>query len=248
MGHARGVICLAATQAGIPLRSYACDAGQTAVNRQRPAPKSQVQQAICHEFSLAAPPEPPDVADAMAIALCHHYLQRGCSGARSKAAATTLRDCAGKQSDRLLRPRCRTPLGIRHAARRRLSASRRCCRGRRHRDGKCRVQARRIELAIAFDSSESTSKRLATCRQGTWQAPQFRSTKTARPRLTAPSSRAPRACPPAGALPAFADKRRARLYPHSRAGLPAAWSFPLNCGSAPRGSRSGHSKPAAACL
>ena len=40
------------------------------------APKSQMQQAICREFGLTAPPEPPDVADAMAIALCHHYLQR----------------------------------------------------------------------------------------------------------------------------------------------------------------------------
>ena len=39
------------------------------------APKTQMQRAICHEFGLAAPPEPPDVADAMAIALCHCYLQ-----------------------------------------------------------------------------------------------------------------------------------------------------------------------------
>jgi crossover junction endodeoxyribonuclease RuvC len=40
------------------------------------APKSQVQRAICQQFHLAAPPEPPDVADALAIALCHHYLER----------------------------------------------------------------------------------------------------------------------------------------------------------------------------
>ena len=39
------------------------------------APKSQVQHAIQHEFQLPELPDPPDVADALAIALCHHYLK-----------------------------------------------------------------------------------------------------------------------------------------------------------------------------
>lgn len=76
MGHARGVICLAATQAGLPVRNYSATQVKRLLTGNGRAPKSQVQQAICHEFALAAPPEPPDVADAMAIALCHHYLQR----------------------------------------------------------------------------------------------------------------------------------------------------------------------------
>jgi crossover junction endodeoxyribonuclease RuvC len=76
MGHARGVICLAATQGGIPLRSYPSTQVKRMLTGNGRAPKSQMQQAICREFALAAPPEPPDVADAMAIALCHHYLQR----------------------------------------------------------------------------------------------------------------------------------------------------------------------------
>ncbi len=38
------------------------------------APKWQMQQAIQRELSLAAAPEPPDVADALAIALCHFHL------------------------------------------------------------------------------------------------------------------------------------------------------------------------------
>lgn len=76
MGHARGVICLAAKQAGIPLKSYSATQVKRLLTGNGRAPKAQVQQAICHEFALAAPPEPPDVADAMAIALCHHYLQR----------------------------------------------------------------------------------------------------------------------------------------------------------------------------
>jgi crossover junction endodeoxyribonuclease RuvC len=76
MGHARGVICLAATQAGLPVRSYSATQVKRLLTGSGRAPKSQVQRAICREFALLAPPEPPDVADAMAIALCHHYLQR----------------------------------------------------------------------------------------------------------------------------------------------------------------------------
>ena len=76
MGHARGVICLAATQAGIPVHSYPSTQVKRMLTGNGRAPKNQMQQAICHEFGLAAPPEPPDVADAMAIALCHHYLER----------------------------------------------------------------------------------------------------------------------------------------------------------------------------
>jgi crossover junction endodeoxyribonuclease RuvC len=76
MGHARGVICLAAMQAQIPMRSYSSTQVKRMLTGNGRAPKSQMQRAICQQFSLAAPPEPPDVADAMAIALCHHYLQR----------------------------------------------------------------------------------------------------------------------------------------------------------------------------
>ena len=76
MGHARGVICLAAQQAGIPVRSYSATQVKRLLTGNGRAPKSQVQRAICQQFALAAPPEPPDVADAMAIALCHHYLER----------------------------------------------------------------------------------------------------------------------------------------------------------------------------
>ena len=38
------------------------------------APKPQMQNAICRELGLLRPPEPADVADALAIALCHCYL------------------------------------------------------------------------------------------------------------------------------------------------------------------------------
>jgi crossover junction endodeoxyribonuclease RuvC len=76
MGHARGVICLAAAQARIPIQSYAATQIKRLLTGSGRAPKSQVQQAILREFGLREMPEPPDVADAMAIALCHYYLAR----------------------------------------------------------------------------------------------------------------------------------------------------------------------------
>lgn len=76
MGHARGVICLAAAQADLPIHSYAATQVKRLLTGNGRAPKTQVQQAILREFGLREMPEPPDVADAMAIALCHHYLAR----------------------------------------------------------------------------------------------------------------------------------------------------------------------------
>jgi crossover junction endodeoxyribonuclease RuvC len=36
-----------------------------------------VQHAVARELGLAKPPEPPDVADALAVALCHLYTLKG---------------------------------------------------------------------------------------------------------------------------------------------------------------------------
>jgi len=76
MGHARGVICLAAAQANIPVVHYAATQVKKILTGNGRAPKSQMQLAIQREFSLNQPPEPPDVADALAIALCHHFLSK----------------------------------------------------------------------------------------------------------------------------------------------------------------------------
>jgi crossover junction endodeoxyribonuclease RuvC len=75
MGHARGVICLAAGQAGIPVVHYAATRIKRILTGSGRAPKSQMQRAIQRELALSAPPEPPDVADALAAALCHYYLK-----------------------------------------------------------------------------------------------------------------------------------------------------------------------------
>ena len=37
------------------------------------AAKEQVQRAIQSHFGLKKPPQPPDVADALAVALCHAH-------------------------------------------------------------------------------------------------------------------------------------------------------------------------------
>ena len=75
MGHARGVICLAAAKAEIPVVHYAATQIKRILTGSGRAPKAQVQRAIQRELALSAPPEPPDVADALAAALCHYYLK-----------------------------------------------------------------------------------------------------------------------------------------------------------------------------
>lgn len=73
MGHARGVICLAAAQAGIPVTAYASTKVKKLLTGNGRAPKPQMQNAICREFGLTTAPEPPDVADALAIAISHLF-------------------------------------------------------------------------------------------------------------------------------------------------------------------------------
>ncbi len=75
MGHARGVICLAAAQAGIAVIHYSATQIKKILTGNGRAPKIQMQQAIRRELALAEVPEPPDVADALAVALCHYYLK-----------------------------------------------------------------------------------------------------------------------------------------------------------------------------
>jgi crossover junction endodeoxyribonuclease RuvC len=74
MGHARGVICLAAATRSIPVIGYSATQVKRILTGSGRAPKSQIQQAIQRELNLPQLPQPADVADALAIALCHFYL------------------------------------------------------------------------------------------------------------------------------------------------------------------------------
>jgi crossover junction endodeoxyribonuclease RuvC len=76
MGHARGVILLAAAQAGILVENYRATQIKKTITGNGHAAKWQIQEAVRRELNLHDLPEPPDVADAIAIALCHCYLSR----------------------------------------------------------------------------------------------------------------------------------------------------------------------------
>lgn len=76
MAHARGVILLAAEQRRIPVTGYAAARIKKTLTGSGRAPKDQMQRAIQTELRLPAVPEPHDVADACAVAICHIHLQR----------------------------------------------------------------------------------------------------------------------------------------------------------------------------
>ena len=80
MGHARGAICLAAAKAGVGVEDYAATQVKKTLTGNGRAPKWQMQQAIARELGLSAPPEPADVADALAIAFCHLCVARQLTG------------------------------------------------------------------------------------------------------------------------------------------------------------------------
>jgi crossover junction endodeoxyribonuclease RuvC len=70
MAHARGVILLAAEQAGVTIQNVQATKVKKSLTGNGHASKLQMQRAIQMICKLDAPPEPPDVADALAIALC----------------------------------------------------------------------------------------------------------------------------------------------------------------------------------
>jgi crossover junction endodeoxyribonuclease RuvC len=76
MGHARGAILLAATSGGIIVTSYPATQIKKTITGNGHAAKWQMQEAVRRELNLPTLPEPPDVADALAIAMCHCYLSQ----------------------------------------------------------------------------------------------------------------------------------------------------------------------------
>jgi len=70
MGHARGVILQKAADAGSNVKEYAATRIKKSLTGNGRASKNQMQRAIQTILELPDMPEPPDVADAIAIALC----------------------------------------------------------------------------------------------------------------------------------------------------------------------------------
>jgi crossover junction endodeoxyribonuclease RuvC len=87
MGHARGVICLAARQAGVAVVNLSAKRIKQSVTGNGNASKAQVQRAVQQAFSLGRVPHPPDVADALAAGLCYAYsLKAAANGSRRQRA------------------------------------------------------------------------------------------------------------------------------------------------------------------
>lgn len=70
MGHARGVVLLAIARSGAALIELGATEVKKSLTGHGHASKSQVQHAVAAQLGLATIPEPADIADAIAVALC----------------------------------------------------------------------------------------------------------------------------------------------------------------------------------
>lgn len=71
LGQVRGVALLAAAQRNLPVAEYAPLSIKSSVVGYGLAKKEQVQFMVARLLNLPELPEPPDAADALAIAICH---------------------------------------------------------------------------------------------------------------------------------------------------------------------------------
>lgn len=82
MGHARGVLCLAGAQHGVPVHTLAHSLVKRALIGSGAARKEQVNLMVTQLLGLRACVHPNDVSDALALALAfHHRLGRKAVGA-----------------------------------------------------------------------------------------------------------------------------------------------------------------------
>ena len=71
VGQASGVALVAAAEAGLPVAQYSPNEVKQTVAGYGSAPKLQVQRMVQALLHLPDRPRPPDVADALALAVCH---------------------------------------------------------------------------------------------------------------------------------------------------------------------------------
>ena len=71
VGQASGLVLAAASATGARVVQYTPNEVKQAVAGYGAAPKDQVQRMVQSQLKLAERPEPADVADALALALCH---------------------------------------------------------------------------------------------------------------------------------------------------------------------------------
>jgi crossover junction endodeoxyribonuclease RuvC len=71
VGQASGMALVAAAELGCDIAEYTANEVKMALVGYGGASKEQVQRMVASLLGLAAPPAPPDVADALALAACH---------------------------------------------------------------------------------------------------------------------------------------------------------------------------------
>jgi crossover junction endodeoxyribonuclease RuvC len=87
VGQASGIALLVAAEAGLPVVEYSANEVKLAVAGHGGASKSQVQHMVAALCRLPGVPRPPDVADALALGLCHLAASRASRAGLSTAAA-----------------------------------------------------------------------------------------------------------------------------------------------------------------
>ena len=71
LGHARGVVLLAAEQAGVAIAEYAPATIKKTVVGAGGAPKAQIGRVVARLLRLREAPQPADAADGVAVALTY---------------------------------------------------------------------------------------------------------------------------------------------------------------------------------
>ncbi len=91
-GQAAGVALLSAAEAQLPVVAYSPTQIKATVAGSGTADKDAVARMVAAQLSMASPPRPVDVSDALAVGLTHLARSRMTTAARGTAAARQLED------------------------------------------------------------------------------------------------------------------------------------------------------------
>lgn len=75
IGEARAAAMISAAEAKLEVLEYTPAQVKRAITTYGRSPKGQVQEMVRRLLTLSEPPEPRDASDALAVALCHHFLR-----------------------------------------------------------------------------------------------------------------------------------------------------------------------------
>ncbi len=76
VGQASGLALAAAARRGLPVVQYSPNEVKLAITGDGAADKAAVQMMVTRQLRLTAMPDPPDAADALALAICHVWRMR----------------------------------------------------------------------------------------------------------------------------------------------------------------------------